>query len=276
MTAVSTPALFSPQSHYWRINREWLIALAGPRAVFLELAHPGVAAAVAAHSAYRTDPFGRLSRTMKTMTELSFGGTEDARAALMAFHRCHAHVHGDIAATGGRYDANDSHLKLWVWATLVDSVLRVYQRFVQPLTYADRCAYYRDAARLARHLGVPRTLLPVSYTAFNLYLGAMLYGPELQVTPAARDIVDALFAPPVLGGLTRAFSWVSVGLLPDPLRAAYGFTWDTTQERRLQQLAALSRRVRPLLPGLLAVHPRARSAESAARSHAGHSPRVSI
>ena len=60
--------IFSPDGWYWRVNREWLIALMGPRAVLLELAHPAVAAGVARHSNYRGDPIGRLYRTMKTMT----------------------------------------------------------------------------------------------------------------------------------------------------------------------------------------------------------------
>jgi uncharacterized protein (DUF2236 family) len=252
--------LFSPQSMYWRVNREWLIALAGPRAILLELAHPAVAAGIAQHSNYRGDPFGRLYRTMKTMTEISFGTETEMRAALKHFHKCHARVHSTADACPASafvYDARDPHLQLWVWATLLDSVLRVYDRFVTPLTFADKCAYYDDCVRLAQFLGISRNVIPSTYTGFNLYMGAMLYGDALHVTQDSRNVVNALFAPSLRGDLTRLFSSVGIGLLPPRLRQEYGFAWDETRAKRVERLASISRRVRPWIPTALAIHPKA-------------------
>jgi len=263
--------LFSPDSLYWRVNREWLISLAGPRAVLLELAHPLVAAGVEQYSNYRGDPFGRLYRTMKTMTEISFGDTAEASPALRHLNACHARVHGEwrderVTPRGGGtgvkaravpFDANDPHLKLWVWATLVDSVLRVYDRFVTPLAYADKRAYYADCVRLARLLGIPASLLPHTFTAFNLYMGTMLEGETLYVSSQAREVVNALFAPTLRGRATRAFAFVSIGLMPPRLRAEYGFSWSDANERLLNALGNWSRRLRPWIPRALAIHPKA-------------------
>lgn len=256
------PYLFSPDSVFWKVNREWIISLAGPRAVLLELAHPLIAEGVAHHSDFRRDGFGRLYRTMKTMTEITFGAGEDTRTALKHFHQCHKNVRGESQElVGRRYDANDPDLKFWVLATLIDSVLRVYELFITPVTDADKAAYYADAVRLAHVLGIPAASIPPTYPAFNLYADTMLYGGTLQVTQTAREVSDALFAPRLFGRVMHEFSVVSIGLLPPHMRDAFGFQWNDTSERRLLRFAAWSRQLRPRLPDRLCVHPKAYSEE---------------
>src|SRR4051812_10480420 len=70
--------LFGPGSMTWRVNREGVLLLGGGRALLLQVAHPLVAAGVSQHSNYREDPFGRLYRTLDTVTTVVFGDTEQA------------------------------------------------------------------------------------------------------------------------------------------------------------------------------------------------------
>jgi uncharacterized protein (DUF2236 family) len=72
--------------------------------------------------------------------------------------------------------------------------------------------------------------------------------------------MQAIFAPP-LGPLLRLTSFIGIGLLPPRLRHEFGFAWDERRERRLQRLAAFTRRVRPWLPALVCVWPQALLAE---------------
>ena len=65
---MSNAGLFGPGSLTWRVNREGVLLLGGGRALLLQVAHPLVAAGVAQHSNYREDPFGRLYRTLDTVT----------------------------------------------------------------------------------------------------------------------------------------------------------------------------------------------------------------
>lgn len=262
-----TPYLFSPDSVFWKVNREWLVSLAGPRAVLLELAHPLIAEGVAHHSDFRRDGLGRLYRTMKTMTEITFGAGDDARTALKHFHQCHKNVRGESQELVGiRYDANDPELKFWVLATLIDSVLRVYDLFVSPVTEADQAAYYADAVRLAHVLGIPADSIPPTFAAFNSYTDTMLYGGTLRVTPTAREVSDALFAPRLFGRVMHEFSSVGVGLLPPLLRDAFGFEWNDARERRMMRFASWSRQLRPRLPDRLCVHPKAYGEERRRRT----------
>jgi uncharacterized protein (DUF2236 family) len=244
------------------VNREWLIGLAGARAVMLEMAHPLIAAGVAQHSNFRGDPLGRLYRTMRPMTDLTFGDAVEARDATRRIHHCHQHINGSAPeANGTHYDANDPHLKFWVLATLIDSVLRVYELFVTPLSPAEKESYYQDSGVMARWLGIPTELVPSTYADFNAYVDAMLVSGTLKVGDNAREIINAIFASPLVGGMARALSFVSIGLLPESLRAAYNLRWDAKREQRMQQFAKFSRRVRPFIPNRVAVHPKAWSAE---------------
>ena len=78
---------FTPDSVFWRINREAMMVLSGPRALLLELAHPLVAAGVAEHSDFQGHPLRRLFRTVGVMTAINFEPHTRARAARGAHAR---------------------------------------------------------------------------------------------------------------------------------------------------------------------------------------------
>src|SRR5207247_10557448 len=111
------------------------------------------------------------------------------------------------------YYADDPHLKFWVLATLIDSTLLVYDMFVRPLAADEKEAYYRDIQVLAGLLGIDASVVPPTLHDFGRYMETMLAGDLLTVSDAARQIVVALFAPPLLGGLARAASFPGIGLL---------------------------------------------------------------
>lgn len=253
------------------MNREGLLVLSGPRALLLELAHPLVAAGVAEHSDFRRNPWGRLFRTVGVMTALNFEERPKAQSAVQHTHACHGHVYGTLAEdvgpypAGTPYRANDPLLQLWVLATLIDSVLVTYDLLVRPMPLGEKAAYYAGGLELGRVFGIPRELMPPTYADFQAYMNSMLTSDLLTVGSAAREIVTALFAPPILGPLVRAASFFSIGLTPKRLRTAYGFRWSDADEARLQRWGAIARRLRSLTPDPLCVHPQALAAEWRAR-----------
>ncbi len=54
---------------------------------------------------------------------------------------------------------------------------------------------------------------------------------------------------------------ISDSVLPQPIRRGYGIPWSPAREAGMQRLAAMSRRVVPLLPPVLRRAPQARRAE---------------
>ncbi|MCK6625400.1 MAG: DUF2236 domain-containing protein [Anaerolineae bacterium] len=259
----STPyGYFSPDEAFWQVNRELLIILAGARAVMLELAHPLVAAGVAQHSNFRRDSLGRLYRTVFMMVDATFGSAETARRAVGRVYRCHRAVEGGVPTSVGPfaaqtgYQANDPHLKLWVLATLIDSILLVHDLFVRPLSLAEKEAYYRDSRLLGRMLGIPAPVLPPAYADFTAYVERMFNSDTLTVGDTAREVTATIFGSPP-GALIRAVSFAGLGLLPPRLRADFNIPWDDRRERRLQWLARQARGLRATLPPALCVWPHA-------------------
>ncbi len=258
---------FAPESIFWRINREALMVLSGPRALLLEMAHPLVAAGVAEHSDFQGQPLRRLFRTIGVMTAVNFETGGRAHAALAHTRGCHGQVYGTLPAdvgpylAGTPYRANDPLLQLWVVATLLDSVLVTYEHLVRPLALKEKQAYYSAGLQLGRAFGIPAELMPPEYDDFQTYVDAMVASDALTVGSQAQAVVNALMRSRMLGPTTRLASFVSIGLTPPRLREAFGFRWTERDERRFQRLGRLSRKLRPWTPAPLVVHPQALVAE---------------
>jgi len=97
--------LFGPDSLTWRVNREQALLLGGGRALLLQLAHPLVAAGVADHSDFRSDPLRRLRRTLDATLAMIFGTTAEAEAAAAGVRAVHERVTGTLRTRVGRFDA---------------------------------------------------------------------------------------------------------------------------------------------------------------------------
>ena len=262
---VATPdavGLFGPGSVSWRIDRELVVLAGGSCALLLQAAHPSVAAGVAQHSTYATDPFGRLLRTLESSFSVVFGSRSEAEATIRRVNAIHGAVRG-LRADGMPYSALDSEALLWVHATLVDTALRVYDRFVAPLSGADAQTYHEESAGVAVALGVPPADLPPTIDGLRAWMDGMMAGGIVHVTPDARRIARTVLYP-------RRFpprvAWdaahlVSLATLPEPIRRQYGIRWSEARDRGMRRIAAASRRILPHVPGPLRHAPQARAAD---------------
>jgi uncharacterized protein (DUF2236 family) len=269
--------LFGPGTMTWRINREGALLLGGGRALVLQVAHPLVAAGVAEFSNYREDPWGRLYRTLDLTTRIVFGDKETAAEASDQLRRVHTRVKGVTREPGGRfpagtpYEASDPELLMWVHATLVDTSLLVYDRYVHRLTIAERERYYEEQKTLGEAFGVPREQQPGSYADFNEYFAGMLDSDAIAMTGALRDVTDATLRPdlPFLARpLVEAIGLATAGMLPERLREELGLPWGPNRERLLAASRTMLRGAIPLLPGIVRDFPPARSAERRVRTAA--------
>jgi uncharacterized protein (DUF2236 family) len=219
------PRWFGPDRPIQRVHADASMFVGGLRALLLQSLHPLAMAAVAAHSGYRGDPWGRLQRTAAFIAVTTFGTASDAEAAIARIRAVHERVRG-TSADGRPYRANDPHLLGWVHVAEVDSFLRCYQRYgAHPLTAPERDEYVTDTARVATAIGVvdpPRT-------EAELADRLAAYRPELRGTPEARSAARFMLMTPPLPLLSRppytVLGAAAVGLLPAwarwPLRLPY-------------------------------------------------------
>jgi uncharacterized protein (DUF2236 family) len=259
---------FSPTSMIWRVDREMALLAAGGRALLMQLAHPKVAAGVAAYSEFQHDPLSRLQRTMSTMWSIVFDEAEQARRALDRLRRVHANVKGVIGTgepvpAGTQYDAQQAELLLWVHATLVDSALLAYDCFVERMSLQEKRRYYEDSKKLAGLFDIPHEAVPGSLADFESYMERMVSGNDIAVGPSAKRLAQEILYPSpwLLRPLAPLFRLVTAGLLPARLRDAYGLSWSSPREKTFQVFSGVVRRLLPLVPPPLRIVANARRAE---------------
>jgi uncharacterized protein (DUF2236 family) len=249
---------FHQGSMIHRINQEALSLLGGGCAILLQLAHPAIAAGVAQHSYFQSDPLTRLLRTLEFIHTLVFGSRTQTQQTLRQFHAMHARINGHLPEAAGRfpegtaYDARDPELKLWVYATLVEASLLAYERFVEPLTLDQRRRYYADTQEIARQLAIPNQLLPPTLEDFEQYMATMLASDTLAVPEATRRLGRNALVPRNVGLIpaitARLLFFVTAGLLSERLREAYGLKWGKPQQLLLEALGRTTKLLRPWMP----------------------------
>lgn len=252
------------------------------RAILLQLAHPKVAAGVADHSAFRSGPGTaavRLHQTVRAMLSLTFGDERRYAKTIEMIRAIHRRVNGRLREpvasfpAGAYYSAEDPDLLLWVHATLIESVVLVYDALIAPLDERARDAYCAEARRVAIDLGARDAEVPATWTALRAWLDATCRAGVIQVGSDARHVAGAVLAPPMSFLLWPARSvnrTVTVGLLPKAIRDQYGMVWTPRDDQRLARTLRRLRAVRRRTPRSLAWWADARrEARSDTRASAG-------
>lgn len=236
------------------------VLLAGAqRALLLQLAHPKVATGVDDHSGFRTTPVRRLFGTADKVGTMVWGDGLEPQAAWEAVMAVHDRVNGELHDAAGNHDAgavytaHDPRLLLWVWATLVDTIEVVVERYIAAFQPGEREELYADWLEFARFFGIPDEIVPADREAFGVYWRGMLEGDELGVGATGHRVAKSIVDPPVPLAprpLKATMATIAVGLLPERVRDMYGFEWDTRRERRFRRIDSTLRAVYPRLPAL--------------------------
>ena len=260
-----------------RINAERVVLIGWTRAILLQLAHPLIAAGVADHSTFRGSTLASLSRlhhTVNAMLAITFGDEGERARALDAIGAIHRRVHGTLPAACGRfpagtpYSAEDPVLLLWVHATLIDSILRVYDCFVAPLSEAERDRYCADSADLAVALGARANEVPRDWGKLQAYVDREYERSSIAVSGQARTLAAALLSPVsnrAAVPLTALTALLAAGLLPPQVRRDYGFPWNARRERAFNLTVRVLRLTRRALPRAITWWRQARSWSRSAR-----------
>ena len=257
-----------------KVHRERAVTLSGARALLMQAAHPLAVFGLLAHSTALDEPYERLARTAETMNTIAFGSRADADRITRRVRAMHRRVSGRLPEPIGRYAAgtiyraDDPDLLLWVLFTLVDSALVVYSRYVHSLSRSDEAAFWDDYKIVGRLFGLKRTDMPDTLDDLDEYRVRMLAGDELVVTDwarrRARQIVLAPPVPLLARPLLETFNFVTIALLPDPIRDQYGFSSLPPAVMRKAIVAGgadyLKRAVIPFLPRRVRLVPSARAA----------------
>jgi uncharacterized protein (DUF2236 family) len=224
---------FDDRSMLRRIHRERAFALAGPRALLMQAAHPLAVSGLLAHTTAIEEPYDRLARTAEVLSTIGFGERDDADRVCRRVRGMHRQVAGRLRGpvgpypAGTPYRADDPELLLWVLFTLWDSGLVVHRTYVGSLSREEEAGYWRDFQRVGRLFGLRVRDMPRTLADLDDYRRQMLEGDRLHVTDWARERARAIvLEPPVPWAaqpIVETVNFITIALLPDRIRAQYGF-----------------------------------------------------
>jgi uncharacterized protein (DUF2236 family) len=275
-----------PGSVTWKVNREVVVVAGWGRAILLQFSHPLIAAGVADHSSFGRGLFSgfhRLFSTIRAMQALTFGDERQAIGAAAGINTIHDRVFGQIKhpagsfASGAPYSAHDPELLQWVHATLLESLPMTYELLVGPLTPAERDRYCEESAIVEPLLAIPAGILPRRTDDLRTYMDEMGRRGRIAVSDTSRTLARQVLYPPlgpVLWPALRPVRLITIGLLPEAIREAYGFRWGAAEARALTRWVSILRSVRATLPAFMREWPVARAAARRRAPGSPHRPTV--
>jgi uncharacterized protein (DUF2236 family) len=212
------PAFAGPDSVSWQVFKNPIaLAIGGVAAVLLEFADARIRSGVWDHSVFKTDPIGRSKRTGVAAMVGVYGPQNAARRVIQGVTNMHARVEGQTPS-GESYKALDVELLDWVSATASFGFLTAYDRFVKPVSDADKKRFFEEGVLVARLYGLQNPIR--SLEDFDAMMQKLL--PRFEPHPINTEFLDIMCsgraAPGVPKGLQSALVHAAVAILPPAVR----------------------------------------------------------
>ena len=265
---------FNDDSMLRRVQGERMLMISGPRALLMQAAHPLAVEGLLAHTSGLDEPYERLARTAEVMSTIGFGSKAEADRMTRRVRAMHKRVNGTldrdvgIFPKGTPYAADDPELLMWVLFSLVDSGIVVYERFVGAMSIDEKQRYWQDFRVVGKLFGLAPDEMPADLEELDAYRDLVYASGRLHVSDWARvKAREIVFQPPVplwLRPLVEVVNYMTVDLLPEPIRSDYGFAPLPPAPIRGLTVSAtaeyMKRIVLPLMPSGLRRIPVARAA----------------
>ena len=209
--------LFGPGSVTWKLHQEPILLLGGLRSLYLQALHPRAVAGVAQNSTFRSDPWGRLSRTSEYVGTVVYGSTAEVEVAASRLRRLHSRMTATDPDTGETFHIDEPDLLRWVHVAEVESFLTTARRAGLKLNDDEVDTYYTEQLRAAELVGLDPSTVPATAAEVAAYYEAMQ--PVLRLTKDSAETALFLTVPPVPE--TWGSRPVRLGLTLGPTRWAY-------------------------------------------------------
>lgn len=263
------PEVLRPGSLTWQLAGENVGSLLAGSVLILQVAHPVVGAGVAQFSTYKTDPWGRLDRTTRHVTNFIYGGPVKAPKGAKELRELHRGIQG-TDDKGRRYTAMDPEAYAWVHLTLFHAIDRSRTLYATPLTADERARFYEEWKIVGDLLGVRRNQVPETVRDFDAYLERMiatrledndvvrhLLGPGMRKVqrPPFLSFVSVRTWNTIYAPIGRIMQLATVGGLHPALREKLGIPWSADDERRFTRMRFVVKNLTRALPPKLRMSP---------------------
>jgi uncharacterized protein (DUF2236 family) len=245
--------------------------------------HPVVGAGVRDFSDFKTDPWGRLDRTLLSLQVQLFGGTRALEEA-ERLRQVHRAIRG-VGFDGQPYSALNQSAYAWVHMSNFDTLMEFDRLVSRRLTVATRAQMYQEWRQTGLILGIRDDHMPADLRAFRNYVDETVAN-TLTDNPTARDVLASLrmrdvgpppwpMFPETLWRAVRPLGRsvlhdATVGSLPPGAREKLHLTWMPSDQRRLRAFAIAVRTASTAVPERLMQYPLARQAQIEAKRYRAH------
>jgi uncharacterized protein (DUF2236 family) len=208
------PRPFGPGSMLWDGAGDIAYLATTASAFMLQVMHPTISTAVDRQSVFRTDPFGRLVRSMDSVMLWVYGGQAAAEegARLRELHKT---ING-VDDAGERYHALDPEAYAWVHATAFVTSATTYPLLHgRELRGTEERRAYEEHLQLGRILRIPERMMPATPSEYWQYYHQMV-NDRLSRTVVADELLRMTSTPPL------PFSLGPLDALLEPARRVLG------------------------------------------------------
>lgn len=257
-----------PGSLLWRYAGDHRLGFTGLATGILQLMHPGLGAGVVQHSAFFTEPWDRIQRSIPEIMGVIYDEAPEVTG-----HRVRDY-HKRISGTddqGRRYSALRPETYWWAHATFHFSVERMIDRFdARRLSWEERERLYRESVEWYRRYGVSTDIVPRTYAEYrdrwDHYCDDVLemtVAADRAVTMALHEKVTDLPGLPAWSGLlqrevmTPMLRLTAIGGLPSRVRRRFDIPWSAVDAAQLRALEMWVRESWRFMPRHLRYGPRA-------------------
>lgn len=228
-------AYHAPGSVHWCIFKNSIaMSIGGIAAVLLEFADARIRSGVWGHSVYPVDPIGRSRRTGMAAMLGVYGPRSMTRKVIAGINRMHAKVSGETPA-GEAYTALDPELLDWVYATAQYGFLAAYDRFVQPLSEAEKHEYWTSGDEVAKLYGVSE--IAHSQAEFMAMMERLLprFEPHRSNSDFLKIVSSGKARPEIPKFIHKALARAAVDILPAVVRQSLelGPEWNLSYPERM-------------------------------------------
>jgi uncharacterized protein (DUF2236 family) len=240
------PIELGPGSLLWRWAGDNRLGFTGLAAGILQLMHPGLGAGVVQHSAFFTEPWDRIFRSIPEIIGVVYDGPE-AEATGLRVRDYHRRIRG-IDDRGRAYSALKPETFWWAHATFQFAVEQLADRFdAHRLEGPEREQLYREGVEWYRRYGVSMAPVPHDRAGFrerwHHYCDDVLEmteAAERAIDMALHDKVEDLpglpwWTQPIQRELiTPIFRLTAIGGLPGRVRRRFGIPWGSFEAAQLR------------------------------------------
>lgn len=243
----------------WRISTDWRSGLPGFSAGILQLMWPHLGKGVEDHSAFFTEPWDRINRSVPQIWATILA--DDAEEQGRRIRDLHRDIKG-VDEHGNRYHALDPDTFWWAHATFTWEMFETARRWNhRGLSRSRKERLYQETVTWYRRYGVSDRPVPPDYPSFRARFHEICAN-ELEMTPTARRAIDMALsdkaptpprlprrlAPILTVGVTPVMRAMAIGGLPRVVRKRFHIPFGPADEALLAAFQLTVRNIGQIVP----------------------------